>query len=699
MIRSSEVSSLNWSKTIKHYFTKSQSGFVLACLFFLVPLCSLPPTRFGFYKQIETGLFVFWSLSALSCLWLYHLKKRNSFLLTYSLKLPIVWGPIFLGILTILISPFHTLPLRDLFGSGQIGDGAATFIASGILACHFSIITRIGFYKKSIFFIALAVGILIGILSIIGSMQSPFISWRYWKWAAFSFPDFLSFIVISLSIIYFRLRKNLKGFLKFNDFLTLGILCLIGYYAGNNSLNYGIIITMLTVFSIWLFPYSWHKILLQIGFFGLSLSLTLLIVFYDDIFRVLPNSFSSFGNLSTLTSRTWLSKVALIDLGYMPLSIAWLKQILIGHGWGTFYNVSTGNMFLIDQISLFSGHSYQPSWELMDRDLMHTHNIITSTFHSLGLIGVSFYLYWQHKLINSLNQPFFFLGTAFLIAYQIQVLLWFQFSMTLPFTILACVLFFNKSLVKKNRFLTIKPPLMLGFSSLLLFCALLQGVITIGYQTLTSHPTSAEKHLHELTSSLSINLESHLGGQRQINLARRYATSLQTELEKSPEELVKQSLKLINYLNSLPKGGNYLSHNLAINIFSELASKPETIAFLDRKSLETWENLVEEHILLMPYRADILLPFFNFYQTLGKESVVLKFANEIYKKNPHDPIAFWFIGSSLLKNPTQFDRGMCALQQSFHQKIERFMPIPSALKTRILVQQCPSNFSDNKERY
>lgn len=676
--------------TFKKISNLSCMGLILACLFFIIPLCSLPPMRWGYYSQTEMSTVSFWALSAVSCLWIYCLWQKNPFLVSKTSRLPIVWGPLFLGLVTLAVCVFHTLPLRDFVGSGQMGEGALTFMASGIMACHFSIVTRFSLYRKIIFITAVLVGILISVLTVIGSMDSPFISWRYWKWASFFFPDFLAFITISLLTAYFYIRKELRGIPYLNDIIAIILFAVIGYYTNNKSLNYGLAIAGMAMLGIRVFPHSWHRNLLHLSFFGLSFGMTLLIIFYDEFSRLLPASLGSLGHLYTITSRTWLSKIALIDLWYNPLNVQEIQKILIGNGWGTFSNISTANMFLIDQVSLFSGKEYQPSWELVNRDLLHTHNILTNMFHCLGLAGVSLYLYIQYKLINSLSRNTFLLGVGFLIVYQTQLLFWFQFLMTIPFTLLALSLLFREHASK--TWIPVfkphsKPKFLWGLSACLLTFSALQGVVAIGYTKGLMHRNVQSNA--ELIDTLAskpyyVQLESAFGAQRQVSLARIYAITIQKEFEKSPQMLATHSLRLVDYLTSLPKGGNYLASNVAINILSELAAKPETSVYLGGNALRMWEQIARDHIEIMPYRSDILLPFFNFYQTLGKESLVLDLTSIICSKNPHDPIGLWFMGSSLLKNPARFDECLCILHKALQERVERFMPVPPALKSKIM---------------
>lgn len=667
-------------------------GLILACLFFFIPLCSLPPARIGYFSQVETSVFAFWMLSAFSYVWLHSLWKKNPRLVIHCSQLPIVWGPILLGLVTILLSLLHPLPLRDFTGSGQIGEGALTFIASGMMACHFSIMTRIALCRKIIFATAFFAGILISILTIIGSMDSPFISWRYWSWAAFFFPDFLAFIDIALMAIYCYTRQELKDKQYLYDIIALSLFAFIGYFANNKSLIYGLVIAGLSTFGIWLFPKSWRRNLLELAFFGLTLSLTLLIIFYDDFSNFLPDSLKSLGHLSTITSRTWLSKVTLVDLWLTPINEQWIQQVMMGSGWGSFSNISAANMFLIDHVSLFAGKEYQPSWELVSRDLLHTHNVLTNIFHSIGLIGVTLYLYTQHKIIRSISSTTFWLGTAFLIAYQLQVLFWFQFLMTIPFTLLTMALLFRKrSMVTWSSLLS--PKILLVYPCLLFIFSGLQGYIMLGYkQNFVQKESRSITELVQLfTTSPYGSVESTIGAQRQVGLARIYSLALQKDFENSPEKLTMHSLKLVNHLHRLPKNGNYLANNVALNILSELASKSETLKYFNKDTYKLWEELANDHVKLMPYRSDILLPFFNLYQTMSKDHIVMELAHAILEQYPNDAIALWFIGSSKLKNSTQFEEGMCMLKKSIHKGVARLMPIPQPLRTKIMnyAQACP----------
>ena len=234
---------------------------------------------------------------------------------------------------------------------------------------------------------------------------------------------------------------------------------------------------------------------------------------------------------------------------------------------------------------------------------------------------------------------------------------------------------------------------MIGFTTLLLIFSSLQGIITWGYESDKEDTQPTKESIRKLTTASYVRLEARFGAQRQVGLGRIFATNLQDELKNKPAELVTHSLKLVDHLNSLPEDGNYLANNLAINILSEIASKPETLKLLNTQTLITWEQLAKAHIKIMPYRTDILLPFFNLYQTLGKEAIVLEFTKKICEKNSHDSIALWFMGSSLLKNPAHFDTAMCILQKSIREGIERFMPVPPPLKTKIVLhaKTCPQD--------
>ncbi|MBM3468138.1 MAG: hypothetical protein FJX71_01745 [Alphaproteobacteria bacterium] len=677
---------------VKRFWNLGQVGLILACMFFIIPLCTLPPLRLGFYSQVETSLIALWVSSAISCLWIGLVWQKNPKLVENIVKLPLVWGPILLGTFSLALCTFHILPLRDLVGSGQIGEGVLTLFSVGIMAAHFSLLSRLSRARKALFLSAVLVGIIISTLTIIGSQESPFYSWRYWKWAPFFFPDFLAFIDIALMAIYLHMRKEIKGNGYIKDGIALCAFGIIAYYASNKSLGYGLIIAALSMVPLLIFPHSWRRGLIQICFFSITLLITFLVIFYDDISRALPPQVSFLGNISTLTSRTWLSKISLVDLWYNPLDLQEIKRILIGSGWGTFGNISAANMFLIDEISLFAGSEYQPSWELVDRDLMHTHNVLTNIFHSLGLMGVGIYLFTQYKLINSFARHSLLLGSGFLIAYQIQILFWFQFTMTIPFTLLAFSLFARVP-SKGYKFNWLRSKILTSIAITLLFFSVLNGFVACGFnkKLIEPEPHASTEQIETLITSPNVYVEGLFGAQRQVRLLRRYALDIQKEFEKSPAQLLEFSLKIVKHLESLPKGGNYLANNIAINILSELASKTEVLNLFDSQTYELWENLVKDHIALMPYRTDILIPFFTHYQMLGKESKVLDFAHQIRHQNPSDPIALWFIGSCLLRDPSRFDEGMCTLRSALHSKVERFIPIPSQLKIKITrhLKACP----------
>jgi hypothetical protein len=638
-------------------------GLINACLFFMVPLCSLPPARMGYYRQIETSVILFWFLAGLAGLWLYGAVKKYTRLVNRIFQFPVVWGPILLGVLTIILSVFHSLPFRDFIGPAQMGEGALTFIASGIVAAQFSMLMRITSARRIILAIAFIIGVLICGLTIIGSQESPFPGWQYWNWSPFFFPDFLAFIIIAVFGSYLYVRNSLINYKIPCDILAVFLCGTVTYYTSNKSLTYGWVISALVLTILNFLPNRLKQKFIHLCFFGLSVFFTFLISFYDDFSLALPENLKFLGNIHSLVSRTWLSKVTFIELWHEPLTWNSLKGIFIGHGWGTFGNVSTSNMFLIPKVGLFTGNNYDPTWELVNRDLLHTHNVLTNLFHSAGVLGIAGYLYTQYKLVNSISKTLLKSATAFLIAYQIQVLFWFQFLMTIPFTILAFTLFFRTPAPCWTSRL-VKPAGLKIYGVLLIIFSGLQGWVTTGYNNNlmnSSLPSTPEK-IEELVTSSYGTLEAAFGAQRQVALARIYGSNLQKEFENAPEKVFVHSLKLVRYLKSLPVQGNYLANNVALNIMSEIALRA------DIRNMED---------------SDTLIPFFNFCQKQGKNNIVLDISGRILERNSCDPVALWFRGSSQMNSSSHFEEGMCQLQKAINNGIERFMPVSETLKSKI----------------
>src|ERR1700722_838467 len=87
--------------------TLGSFGLALACLIIAIPLLNLPPTRIGFHRQMEPCLIAFWGFSAATALWLFFLGRKYPRLLQMTAQLPLVWGPLLIGFVTLVLCPFH----------------------------------------------------------------------------------------------------------------------------------------------------------------------------------------------------------------------------------------------------------------------------------------------------------------------------------------------------------------------------------------------------------------------------------------------------------------------------------------------------------------------------------------------------------------------------------------------------------------
>jgi hypothetical protein len=661
------------------------SGFGLFLLLFLVPLSGIPPFRFGYYVQVEPVICAFWFTGGLCGLWSLIFNYHRPYLAKKIWQIPLVWGWIPIILMSAILSVFHPLPLQYWTGSGQLAEGILTFTSAMFMSFLLVFLIKTRKFRKYVFFVFLISGALLSGLTILGSFESPILSYRNWFWAPLFFPDYIAFFVVSLVALYWIYRKEFKDNL-FYHLILLSCIAFFGYYASNKSLGYGFFIsfTALIALELPLFKKLLYQTKLYIFYCVSTLSLTFVILLYDKISPFLPSTLS---NLLTLQSRTYLTKVAIIDFFYKTFNFSFLFELFLGKGWGKYPDALIANVFLLKEVSLYSGKDWNPNWEFVTRDLLHSHNFIIETFLSVGLLGLLLYFVIQYFIVASLRKDLKRIGAFFFLSLAILLTFWFQMFLTIPYVLLIMAFLFSKpsSTFPQLKFSWIQKGSMM-MVPLLLIWSLIHGVMV--YQV---SKRFFAKDTHDLPRAISSFLspsfvsayETAIGARRRVAIGRLYSKDIIARLHKqktaSTSEMFETSLQIAKKLHTtINPEGNYYSLIATMSIFSELAvsEKTKLIFAANEENLKEWTEVAQKFIHVMPFRSDILMTYFHFLAQHHHDEELVRFCKAILTLKPSDPIALWFLGASLLQSGSHFDDGICLLKKALKNNLTHYMPIP-----------------------
>lgn len=691
------------------------SAFALFLGLMCVPFLALPPFGYGIFQQVEPLTVALWFLGGAGALWCFvaHLKRPS--LMDRIFSKPVVWLQIPFVVYVFVQSLFLPSPLLSWVGTPNLAQGGFTFTALFFLTPPLVMLSKIKVYSKPMFLIATGACLFLSTLTILGSMDSPITSLRYSSWCPVLFPDYIAFGIVALGGLYWAFKDSFGNAYIYHVFflVTLG---LGSYYSYNLSIFVAYILAILTYVVVRYGPFQGINPLKRFGFYVFSglLVLTFFLSTYDIISPYLPEKLQ---DQASLTSRLYLAKMTFIDFSYRSVDLSYLKDFLFGKGWGSFNNATLSNIFLVNDISLFSGSTWKPTWEFLDRDLLHSHNFLLETFLASGLVGLVIFIYTKYRLILALRKEYFFSGLFFLTSYFVVSAFWFEMLHTLPFVILTTTFLFSaassgESFSFKGWAYIVRYGSFLGTMLIPVSVVFLFFVLQMESLKLNRGDDLIER-MESFINSPIVSYDLVLGGFRSTYIGRSLGAEMKGTLEylekerkrgedgdekknfarldkdertenlpskeSQIESIVTTNSALANKFVDVERPEVSLNALiLSLNILTELASHRDFAAFFhqNKSSIESWEKVSHYVHDLMPFRTDVLSPYFNYLLSTHQRQKLLKMTEKSLNNNPDDSIAYWYEGLVRLKTEADSSLGLSCLKQAINLGVTRFLPIP-----------------------
>lgn len=663
--------------------------FILPYLLLLItPFITITKLAFGFCAQIDPVISITYCLSGIISLVLYKISKKHPYLLEQIFGKPMVWGMLLLSIVAFPQSFFLKKFLQNWFGTPQIGEGVLLFLSQAIFGSFTYIVLRLSQNNKRLVLLtAIACGLLLSVFTIIGHDYSLIEVARRHQFTPLFFSDWIGFIAIAF-VLYFYCLPQKRTPLFWASFIITTVF--ISYHSNNQAIHYGIIIALLVLLTDHII-YYYQKIRLLPALYilllvGMSLSIIALKVIDHPLLEVLNSSLFSRGNLAWVTIVHYFHSFNFKDL----------LSVVFGNGYGSFQEFPTQNLYLISDLSLFKGDSWNPSWEYISRNLLHTHNSVIENFCSAGLVGVFAYLFFQYHLIKS--APKRLIPQFYIIILGILTSLWFQFPNTIPFTILALGLVSQKTTF--NFSIKVIRPLLLISSPLLIAGGIFHGTMTTNMMKLTiiKKDETFEQRVSNFSGSPWVKVETYTGGWRTVDILKNFfdhnkfyldkvskKTSTQIEKQQNFNLYVANTLKIQKIVEELPTNPEMII--IVLNLYNDLFSEPEAAPFLQKNPnlLENWYRLVNRFLIEYPNRFDmssILLSHLLIHQ---QTDLMLKTLEKILGKNPQNPLGLWFLGTYQLENPNTAAIGIDNIKTSIKRGLNRFLPLPKEFLQKLQI--------------
>lgn len=654
------------------------TGLLLSFFIFLPTLRGL---GIGIWPQSESSIVALNICALVSTLGLFLLSLR-SMLVFRLFKNPLVFIPFLIGTLSILLLPFHDLPVRSLLGSVRTGEGIVWWLSLGALSASGIFLWRLKFWRKAIIYAAAFSFIICFILSLTHKYFHHYI-------APFYFPDYLAFMILAfLPLAYLYWSKKQKGFLFYLPFY---ILLNVLLYMTENKAMIGFGLTAPLLF--------WGLSAFEKGRKTLSLGIISLIpVFWMTLFLGISNidtkqgfyAFTETGIFKTVASRAYLVDASVQSQTEQP------ARLLTGHGWGSY----------VDHLT-----NYQPSqwldftdfkrdqWDGLTFDHFHSHNMFIETLNTIGITGLIllclYFFFFVSYAKKSLQQPAILLSAGLMT----WASLWFLLPIHLPYLVFAAT-----SACKRTSllFLDKLKPFKNLLSVILLIIAVLQIISAyILYNTARmtdSYEPNAIK-IADIQKNCVMEYNDHGAGG--LHLSRlmldrlRYTVDLadteNSKPEKEKPDAIPDHVDHINhYFCQSALYGQEHTPSARLTIARLMTRGEILLALHDYIDGETrryyydgWKEELRQWLINTPDRSDQATPYLLYHIIHGQEDRSVEIVDLIYKQNPDDPIGLWFKGLSLLNSTKTSADGIRMMRKAFDNGIERFITVEDNIKAML----------------
>ncbi len=556
--------------------------------------------------------------------------------------------------------------LTALGGINEIREGTATFLALAILLVigKKSNMQNLPLWLMPVVYGALTIASCYG--------------WVPFRWKTYVFLDIAAFPLLASLPMYVNFRKSRAAFHYLWDMVFIAAFSFVLYNCDNVAAIIGCICAFIFVFLLPLAKKfvtflpkkdSWY-IVCGLGF------IAVMILVAWSFFPYLPLQ---------LQSRTLLGIVT-VSQYFDHFSFSKFYHLLFGYGWGSYQEFPVLNLFRIENFSMYADGSFKPNWEFLERNLLHSHNLILETLVSSGLLGVVLLLTIIYKFVKNIDSSDW-AGRFFVVSYLILLSAWFQTPPVLIFSLFAMVL------VKEKTSYSFQIP-RFAWMGCGLFLIVFSCIELWSSLSLDKHKYKTIQLFEEDVSKF-INDPAHVYDKwstyKSSNMVIGYFSrglSTATEVDAKFLPGVERAIICLtqDYLNSYQKR-NVVSSVQIINICNTYTSLQKVKVSVDSDFFKVFKEVLIEHISKFPERSDMTIGFLNLcFDKMENINEVNAMADAVLIAAPNHPVGLWFKGLSGLSLGIEKKQSLEKMRLAVKLGLRRFMPIPKELLITLGIQ-------------
>ncbi len=656
-------------------------GLALALLSILL---AVPPFHFGIWYQSEpvaAGLRVASGIAALGlgmAAWRGRAVRR-------ALLHPYVLVPAALALLSMVLSFAQPFPYQGWVGSPEVGEGAIWYADLAILIAAAMVVTRVRPWRRLLLGLAVAVTVLVSVGTWLFFNEYPFPVVPYF------FSDYLGFLGLSTGLAVAALWRA-GAWVRYSAAAVLGLAVIL--VSGNNAA----IGAALALIPLALAAWHWlpggarrHRArIAAAAVFLLPVAMTAFVTLFD--LADLAQRQDALGPMAnSVKSRHHLVDVAWRAIAESPDILA------VGAGWGRYADLLAIHLpvewaVLMDDPLTPDDLRVAGWWDAVHRVDFHSHNFLIEGLLGAGLLGGALTLGVFAVLPLAARRRVRGPAAATALALAAVSAFWFMTP-----GLVACLALAMAGVARPLR----RAPPLVGLGGVALAGVVLFGAATlaVGVENFRFAP-----HAHTFNPSMAPPLRAadgglncprafQDGGRGGMHLAYRLRVHVGFLKRRLNEEADLEPAQLDHLRGTICAAETYPGRDGMRLLTARLLGRSD-LAFLARTTprvdtlvgeyLTDWENVLREVLARAPRRTDLAVPYLTHLLSTGRDARLAELAGELYARNPHDPIAMWFTGLTLLGDGADADPGIQRMRDALEHGLERLMPVDAQIKTQLL---------------
>ncbi|MHB1218443.1 MAG: O-antigen ligase family protein [Alphaproteobacteria bacterium] len=624
---------------------------------------SMLPVDLGLSPDIEPMIVVMHAGAAVLACGLLLVCVGRPAIVVPALRHPLTLAAFAVAAWSALLAPFVEFPLNSLLGSPSAGEGAlmyaevALFMAAAMILRRF----RVG---------AWVAGIAVGVGAVVPALVAARVGRPEF------FAEYVSFFAPASAALAVAACRRLPPWSGTALGLAAGLPALV--LSNNNTVwvacAFGLFVAALFVR---------HGRDSSPVADGRSRRIAALLVPATLAAATLAAAFVGYqGFVKSLTARLYLDRIALEALQDRPLSF------LIGQGWGRTSEMINVH-FNASQAVLWDG-----SWDATLRRYADIHNVALEAVLAVGVPGLLGILVMMAMVPLYARRGLLPAAAGYMSALAALLAVWFQVPATVPLVALAAGWLVGPARVcgKLRRSLRARPV----WRAVLLACVVASSAAAgwlAAYGLAIRHAYFAESAASDETLTCEhLPLDLDRGS---FTLAQAFAGAYEVVFADESAGRPVNAAHMMRLERLLCAVGRAAAVSRSADLLitpvlfrGEIAFNPALPNTRDRFSdtFATWERAVDRFLTRAPRRTDMAWPYLSWRLERGDYAAVIAFSRRLLARDPSDPVGLWFAGILYTHSdrPAERREGFAMLHRSLNLGIERFTPVPPALRQEIL---------------